>query len=103
MIVNRIDTTTNRQGAITIFNTSNLTKTEYKVDATGINETNYAGSLSGSGSNASGSDAVVSAVIYTVSSTNHYAAGAAINLGNLGDAHRWTLELTCVQPVTIFV
>src|ERR1700716_3240575 len=21
------------------------------------------------------------------------------NLGNLGDAHRWTLELTCVQPV----
>jgi dCTP deaminase len=24
------------------------------------------------------------------------------NLGNLGDAHRWTLELTCVQPVTIY-
>jgi len=23
------------------------------------------------------------------------------NLGNLGDAHRWTLELTCVQPVRI--
>ena len=24
------------------------------------------------------------------------------NLGNLGDAHRWTLELTCVQPVRIY-
>jgi dCTP deaminase len=24
------------------------------------------------------------------------------NLGNLGDAHRWTLELTCVQPVKIY-
>src|SRR5437588_9828422 len=24
------------------------------------------------------------------------------DLGNVGDAHRWTLELTCVQPVLIF-
>jgi dCTP deaminase len=24
------------------------------------------------------------------------------NLGNLGDPHRWTLELTCVQPVRIY-
>jgi len=24
------------------------------------------------------------------------------NLGNLGDAHRWTLELVCVQPVIIY-
>jgi len=24
------------------------------------------------------------------------------DLGNIGDAHRWTLELTCVQPVMIY-
>ena len=24
------------------------------------------------------------------------------DLGNVGDAHRWTLELTCVQPVKIY-
>jgi len=24
------------------------------------------------------------------------------NLGNLGDAHRWTLELVCVQPVVVY-
>jgi len=24
------------------------------------------------------------------------------DLGNVGDAHRWTLELTCVQPVMIY-
>ena len=24
------------------------------------------------------------------------------DLGNIGDAHRWTLELTCVQPVIIY-
>jgi dCTP deaminase len=24
------------------------------------------------------------------------------DLGNIGDAHRWTLELTCVQPVVIY-
>jgi len=24
------------------------------------------------------------------------------DLGNLGDAHQWTLELTCVQPVIIY-
>lgn len=24
------------------------------------------------------------------------------NLGNLGDAHQWTLELSCVQPVTVY-
>jgi dCTP deaminase len=24
------------------------------------------------------------------------------DLGNLGDAHRWTLELTCVQPMFIY-
>src|SRR5262249_53397748 len=24
------------------------------------------------------------------------------DLGNVGDAHRWTLELTCVQPIMIY-
>jgi dCTP deaminase len=24
------------------------------------------------------------------------------DLGNLGDAHRWTLELTCVQPIMVY-
>jgi dCTP deaminase len=24
------------------------------------------------------------------------------DLGNIGDAHRWTLELTCVQPIMIY-
>lgn len=24
------------------------------------------------------------------------------NLGNLGDAHQWTLELSCVQPVIVY-
>ena len=24
------------------------------------------------------------------------------DLGNVGDAHRWTLELTCVQPIVIY-
>ncbi|HXW24868.1 MAG TPA: hypothetical protein VEK73_08990 [Xanthobacteraceae bacterium] len=24
------------------------------------------------------------------------------DLGNIGDAHRWTLELTCIQPVMIY-
>lgn len=24
------------------------------------------------------------------------------DLGNLGDAHKWTLELTCVQPIIIY-
>ena len=24
------------------------------------------------------------------------------DLGNLGDAHRWTLELTCVQPIVVY-
>jgi dCTP deaminase len=24
------------------------------------------------------------------------------DLGNVGDAHLWTLELTCVQPVKIY-
>jgi dCTP deaminase len=24
------------------------------------------------------------------------------DLGNIGDAHRWTLELTCVQPIVIY-
>jgi dCTP deaminase len=24
------------------------------------------------------------------------------NLGNLGDAHQWTLELSCVQPVVVY-
>jgi dCTP deaminase len=26
----------------------------------------------------------------------------AADLGNVGDAHRWTLEFTCVQPVMIY-
>lgn|GEM_PF-896440 len=24
------------------------------------------------------------------------------NLGNLGDAHRWTLELSCIQPIIVY-
>jgi len=24
------------------------------------------------------------------------------DLGNLGEAHRWTLELTCIQPITVY-
>ncbi|QOV24150.1 beta strand repeat-containing protein [Anabaenopsis elenkinii] len=43
LILNNIDTTTNRKGKITIIDTETLKKTEYTLDAEGIQTVNYQG------------------------------------------------------------
>jgi hypothetical protein len=81
LILNRIDTTEDRQGQITIIDTDSLRKTEYDVTDSGITETNYTGTLQTGSSSVSGSGTTVSSILYTLdgSPQSYTAASLATN------------------------
>ncbi|MDX6677735.1 MAG: hypothetical protein QOE31_1787, partial [Solirubrobacteraceae bacterium] len=66
LILNRIDTTTNRLGRITIVDTGLLTKTVFEMSATGVVESRYSGVLQTSTNITGGGDAVVTGIVYTL-------------------------------------
>ena len=68
LILNK-DTTKDRIGQITIIDTSRNLKTEYMYSSTGVTEQNYNGALSTTPGTTSGSDAVVSSLVYTLDPT----------------------------------
>jgi len=45
LVLDRIDTTTNREGSVTVVDSDRLLKVEYEIDAGGVTETTYAGVL----------------------------------------------------------
>src|SRR5205085_9004185 len=66
LILNRVDTTTNRLGRITIVDTGLLTKSVFEMTASGIVESRYTGVLQTSTSISGSGDAVVTGIAYTL-------------------------------------
>jgi Ca2+-binding RTX toxin-like protein len=72
LIVNRIDTTRDRTGKITIIDTDRLQKNEYTVDAAGVTERVYSGTLQ-TGTGVNNDDGAYSRIVYALDDTNTYA------------------------------
>jgi hypothetical protein len=74
LVLNRIDTTTKREGRITIIDTTTLRKVEYLADGSTIFEREYSGALTDGDSSDNGLDTIT----YTLQSTTPHAFGDAI-------------------------